>query len=395
MAETSGHNSQIDFQEKINTLRLWRSYSIGNKRFRYLIEKFQTATAVIEYIKIHKEIDIFDNYGEKISKFYSHMLFSEEEAKKEVNKIYEFGAQVISITDEIYKNSFQIGYMIHHAPCVLTVKGNLDLLKTSTVAVVGSRIASTIGKKWTEKFCKEIGKNFTIVSGLARGIDTAAHENSINTIAVLGSGINKIYPTQNEKLYQNISRNGLIISEFPFNHEPQSSYFLRRNNTIAAISWGVVVVEAALNSGSLTTANSAIEQGKDVFAVPNHPFDLRSQGTNMLLKNGAYLVENANDFLSIYSQLANRQIADFTKQKRKKPCYTQIQLNTALNSESINTQDEKENSIISCLSYVPISVDEICDTTGKTLTDVFTSLMQLEIEGKIQRDSNGMIFLKK
>lgn len=442
-------------ENRIDDLILWRSHSIGPRKFKKLIYHFGSASDALNYVQKKGSVRVLDSY------FSSSMIYSRDLAKREIESVYDFGAEIISITSDEYQSSPYLSESLLtdlDYPCILTVKGDVSLLRKNALAVVGSRNASVVSKKWTENFCKELSDDFVIVSGLARGIDATAHEFSENTIAVLGHGVDKVYPIQNKCIYDEISQNGLLVSEFPFGSDPQAAYFSRRNLTIAAMSWGVVVVEASFKSGSLITANAALNQGKEVFAVPNHPLDLRSQGCNMLLKNGAFLVESASDFLSVYSQVANRSI--FTQQKQKKSfikfdgCnfdgvhldkshldklnFENKELNEenskesdiknthtsnidVKNSSTINTkkeiEDEDDNAdkqsvslnksaydmfgrslpvsdILNCTSSTAISIQEICTFSGHSFEDVFESLLFLEMNDKVMRDIHGMIIRK-
>lgn len=421
-------------ENRIDDLVLWRSHSIGPKKFRKLVSQFGSATDALNYVEKKRSIRVLDSY------FSSSMIYSRDLAKREMESVYDFGAEIISVSSDEYKASPYLSESLVtdlDYPCVLTVKGNVSLLRKNALAVVGSRNASVVSKKWTENFCKELSNDFVIVSGLARGIDATAHEFSDSTIAVLGHGIDKVYPIQNKYLYDEISQNGLLVSEFPFGSDPQAAYFSRRNLTIAAMSWGVVVVEASFKSGSLITANAALNQGKEVFAVPNHPLDLRSQGCNMLLKNGAFLVESASDFLGVYSQVANRNIFTQKKQKKSFVNFDKSHLNqlnfeneelraersekesdeskesSMQNTYSDNIDDVDKQSasmnksahdmfgrslpvsdILNCTSSTAISVQEICTSSGHSFEDVSESLLFLEMNNKVMRDIHGMIIRK-
>jgi DNA processing protein len=210
----------------------------------------------------------------------------------------KFGATILCAGEPGYPLALAA---VEDAPPVLSVIGDINLLARPTIGIVGARNASLNGRKFAEILARDLGENgHAIASGLARGIDTAAHTGSLptGTIAVVAGGLNIVYPPENKKLYDQICEQGIIIAESPFGQEPFAQSFPRRNRIISGLSQGVVVVEASLRSGSLITARMAAEQGRDVFAVPGHPLDPRAEGTNSLLRDGAILVRSATDILN-------------------------------------------------------------------------------------------------
>ena len=199
---------------------------------------------------------------------------------------------------------------IFNPPRELFIKGSIILEDACAIAIVGTRTPTAYGIKQCEKIsCELAKKGITIVSGMARGIDSVAHKSAIKaggrTIAILGSGLNRIYPPENKKLYEDISKNGAVISEFAPNTPPMPYNFPKRNRIISGMAIGVVVVEAAVRSGSLITANFALEQGRDVFAMPGNINSPRSNGTNALIKDGAKLVEDVSDVLNEFEYKKN------------------------------------------------------------------------------------------
>ena len=206
----------------------------------------------------------------------------------------------VSINDENYPNSLK---NIYDPPILLYLKGNIDLIYKKSISIIGCRLCSSYGKVVTKKFAYNLAKkNITIISGLARGIDTYAHIGALeangNTIAVLGSGIDVIYPKENENLYNSIIKNnGLIISEYIIGTKPIPINFPKRNRIISALSSGVLVTEAKIRSGSFITVDFALEQGKEIFAVPGNINSVNSEGTNSLIKQGAKLVTSVDDIL--------------------------------------------------------------------------------------------------
>ncbi len=269
---------------------------------------------------------------------------------------------------------------IYNRPPLLYVKGNLKK-EDINIAIVGSRLASTYGKYTTERISRELVlQGITVVSGLARGIDSAAHRGALTaqgrTIAVLGTGLDIIYPPENKKLFTAICENGTIVSEFPLGTPPRACNFPARNRIISGISYGVVVVEAGEKSGSLITARLALEQGREVFAVPGSIDSPGSRGTNKLIKQGAKLIENTVDILEeILPQLEKTKIPELLSVTRKKTGLVE-------KKENLNSSDRQ---IIALLSDSRLHIDELINTTGLAPGDVLSSLMKLELNGIIRQ----------
>lgn len=235
---------------------------------------------------------------------FKELLSKEKRIKTEniIQNIINNDIKVIKYTEKIYSQNLK---KIFDYPIVLYAKGNYKLLNRNCISIVGCRDCSEYGKKIAEEFSYKLSKKgYTIVSGMARGIDAAAHVGAIiangNTIAVLGCGVNYIYPYENKKIYEKIlENNGLIISEYEVNREPIPSFFPQRNRIISGLSEKILVVEATINSGSIITANLAIEQGKNVYAVPGNINSIKSSGTNELIKDGAILVSSLEDITNL------------------------------------------------------------------------------------------------
>ena len=281
---------ELSEAQRLDWLRLFRSPGIGPMTFRELLNCYGSAETAIG------EIDGRVRDGQRFS------VCSVERAETELALAQQCGARLVALNEPGYPRWLQDEMS---APPLLYVKGMLALAARPAVAIVGSRNASAPGMKFAGQLAYELGQaGFVVASGLARGIDKAAHEAALagGTIAVLGGGIDHIYPAQNEPLYQQIAETGLLLSERPPGFRPQGKDFPRRNRLISGLSLGVVVVEAARRSGSLTTARFAGEQGRPVFAVPGHPLDPRAVGTNHLLKDGAVLVDRAEDVLEVLTQ---------------------------------------------------------------------------------------------
>lgn len=274
--------------EHVATLRLIRTPQIGPQTFWKLVRQFQSPIALIENWN-----DIQSKEKRKIP------LVSEKEIFDEIEKTLKAKGQFLFYLDQLYP-AFLTD--ISEAPPVLSYKGNLDLLSKKMVAIVGARNGSSHGCRLAYLIAKELGElGWTVVSGLARGIDASAHQGSLTTgtISILGNGLSVVYPEENKKLYESIGERGLLMSEFSFNTEPHIGYFPKRNKLIAALSAGIIVMEAANQSGSLLTAQYGLEMGKEIFAVPGSPLDPRCRGSNRLIKQGAVLIESAQDVLEV------------------------------------------------------------------------------------------------
>jgi DNA processing protein len=253
------------------------------------------------------------------------------------------------------------------------------------IAVVGSRNASAAGAKFAGQIARELGEaGFVIASGLARGIDAAAHlaTTESGTVAVLAGGQDRIYPPEHAPLLEQISERGAAISEMPFGWEPRGRDFPRRNRLISGLSLGVVVIEAARRSGSLITARLALEQGREVFAVPGSPLDPRCEGTNGLLKQGATLVTEPNDVLSVLGPILGRTVALPAEEPAPDP----------RESTAEPAADERRR-IIALLGPTPVDIDDLIRLSGTRPAVVRTVLLELEMAGRLKRQAGGRVAL--
>ena len=247
--------------------------------------------------------------------------------------------------------------------------------------MVGARNASANGCRFAYKLATDLGKRgLIVVSGLARGVDTACHKGALETgtVAVIAGGIDSIYPPENKDLYAAITEKGAIVAELPFGATPKGTNFPQRNRIISGLSYGVIVVEATLKSGSLITARMALEQNREVFAVPGFPMDPRCNGTNQLLRQGATLIESAQDVLDSIEQLRDRQMELF---ERNAVSYLPSRLQPPAESEL----DELRDEIVTQLGSSPVSIDHIITMTGMRPSAVLTVLLELELAGKLER----------
>jgi DNA processing protein len=315
-----------------------------------------------------------------------------EKVEKELECARRIGIEIITLHDPNYPHGLS---NIYDNPAYLYVKGSLRDDDVN-VAFVGSRMASAHGLFTTERLCRELAlQGITIVSGMARGIDSAAHRGALagrgRTIAVLGCGLDIIYPPENEKLLSDIAASGAVISEFPLGTPPNAPNFPARNRIISGISIGVVVVEAGEKSGSLITARIALEQGREVFAVPGNIDISGSRGTNKLIKQGAKLIENIDDILEEILPQTGR-MPPSVKTHASRDCADSHPAKRETVPDRHFTENEK--AVWQVISQKPVHIDQIITSTGRTAAEVLSSLLSLELNGVIEQKP-GKIYVRK
>ena len=355
---------------------------LGIVRLRALLERFETTNAVLKANK--KDLMSVQGIGEVISDGIRNISKSGI-LDKELALIKKKSVKVITVYDKDYPQNLK---SVFDPPILLYVYGDLDKRDVLSIAIVGSRRPSFYGRATAERLGKELSSlGITIVSGMARGIDTAGHRgatrNGGRTIAVLGSGLGVIYPPENKELFEEIASKGAVVSEFPMGTIPDRKNFPKRNRIISGLSLGVIVVEAARHSGSLITADLALEQGREVFAVPGNAGAINSQGTNHLIKEGAKLVENSADVLEELGPILKQYMPEADSKVNK-------QDGNLMMSHKI---DKIQNQILSALSQEPIHIDEIADKSRLAVQVVSSSLVVLELKGLI-RQLPGKMFVK-
>ncbi|HET8726215.1 MAG TPA: DNA-processing protein DprA, partial [Alphaproteobacteria bacterium] len=284
--------------ERLDWLRLIRTENIGPVTFRQLLGRFGDAAAALDALP-----DLVRRGGRR-----NVRICPPAEAERELAALDRLGVRLIGFAEPDYPD--WLG-QIDDAPPLLTLRGRADLLAGRSIGIVGARNASINGRRFAERLARDLGAAGIIVtSGFAPGIDAATHEGALptGTIAVLAGGIDVVYPSEHQALYDRIAEAGALVAECPLGTQPQARHFPRRNRIISGLSQGVLVVEAARRSGSLITARFAAEQGREVFAVPGFPLDPRAQGCNDLIRNGATLVQSADDVLEELSALERRAI---------------------------------------------------------------------------------------
>lgn len=366
--------------ERINWLRLIRTNNIGPITFYQLIERFGSASKALTALP-----EIAKRGGRKTPLTPP----SERIIIQEYKALQKLGGQIITSQDKAYP----IGLgATDDAPPVLSVLGNPALLNKSSVAIVGARNASLNGRKFAHKIAGDLGKRGHIVtSGLARGIDTSAHQGSINTgtIAVVAGGIDVVYPEENQALYEEIIEKGVVVAESKLSMKPYAAAFPRRNRIVSGLSKGVLVVEATKRSGSLITARLAGEQGRDVYAVPGSPLDPRASGPNHLIREGATLVRNADDIIEILMDFSGNALRDAPTQST--PFTPHIIKNSDQNAD--NSSEIIQDKLLSELSFTPISVDELIRACHLTISEVYSAMLELELAGRVKRLPGNRIIL--
>ena len=370
-------SARLNHHQRLAWLRLIRSENVGPATFRALVNEFGGAEAAIA------ALPLLSRRGGRSD----IRLCTEAEAEAELEAAENLGASLVAIGEPGYPPALA---QVDSPPPVLYAKGRLELADIPIVAIVGARNGSAVGQKFTRQIATDLAlEGFVIASGLARGIDTAAHLATLEhgTIAVLAGGIDIVYPPENDDLQRAIGERGLLISERSPGFAPRGKDFPRRNRLISGISLGVVVVEAAERSGSLITARLAGEQGREVFAVPGSPLDPRSAGTNNLLKQGAGLVTCARDILEVLAPILGRP-----------PAPPPIELAAADEHRPPEPlpdirQSERE-LIVGALGPSPVDIDDLIRTTGIATRKVHIVLLELDLAGRLQRHGQQLVSLK-
>jgi DNA processing protein len=354
--------------QRIDWLRLIRSDNVGPRTFRSLIKHFGSAQVALERLP---------ELARRGGATRPGRICSEEDARAELAAGKRLGVSLVAPDEAGYPPRLAT---LDDAPPLLGVRGAPDVLMRPIIAIVGSRNASGAGLKFAGTLARDLGEaGFVIASGLARGIDQAAHRASVatGTVAVLAGGHDRVYPPEHEGLLaQIISNGGAAISEMPLGHVPRARDFPRRNRLISGAAIGVVVVEAALRSGSLITARIAAEQGREVFAVPGSPLDPRAAGTNDLIKQGATLTTGAADVIDAVEPIMGRPIA----------------LREPDDDPLAYEPDASDRArIIGLLGPTPVLLDDLIRMAGTSPAIVRTVLLELELAGRLERHGGGLV----
>ena len=364
----------LDEPERLACLRLIRSGNVGPVTFRELINQFGGAQRALDALP-----DLTRRAGGP-----AHRICPKADAERELAAAERIGVRPIFTIEPGYPAVLAATGV---PPPLLYIKGNAELLQRPTIAIVGSRQASAAGHKLARQFAAELGRaGYVIASGLARGIDGAAHEAALftGTVAVVAGGIDIIYPPEHADLTQRIAEKGCIISEMPPGFVPRAKEFPRRNRIIAGVSLGVLVVEAARRSGTLVTARLAAELGREVFAIPGHPLDPRAEGTNQLLKSGAVFVTEATDLIAALQPMIEQPVDGvLAREPETSP--------VPFSEPELSNSDRQR--VLSALGPHPSDVDEIGRATGLSARAVRLVLVELDLAGRIERHGQHLVSL--
>ncbi|MER9407555.1 DNA-processing protein DprA [Mesorhizobium caraganae] len=365
---------RLSDRQRLSWLRLIRAQNVGPASFRELINRFGSAETALEMLP---ELMISGG-ARKIVR-----IPSVEEAEAELEAAGENGARFVGIGEADYPPMLK---NMDNPPPLIAMKGEAAVFRLPAVAIVGARNASLAGIKMARMLAADLGRDgYAVVSGLARGIDTAAHQGSLSTgtIGVLAGGLDVPYPPENAGLCDDIAeRGGAVISEMPFGWQPRAQDFPRRNRLVAGAALGLVVIEAAQRSGSLISARLAGEMGRLVFAVPGSPLDPRCAGSNSLLKDGATLVTEASDVSGAIAPLAGTR-PPMAASSEKGPDF----------SATPPPGEDERSGVLEVLGPTPVAVDEIIRHTGLNAAQVSMVLLELDLAGRIERHAGGNVSL--
>jgi DNA processing protein len=364
--------------QRVAWLRIIRTDNVGPITFRQLLNRFGSAEAVLEALPSLSRVAGVPT-----------RIFSAAAAEDEIAATEKMGGRIVGSGEPDYPPLLRY---ISAAPPILTIAGGQRLDWSKTVGVVGARNASAAGQKMTRLLASELGAaGYVIVSGLARGIDAAAHGASLSTgtVAALAGGLDRIYPDENIPLAEKIvAEGGAVLTEMPLGWEPRARDFPRRNRLISGLSLGVVVVEAAKRSGSLITARLALEQNRDVFAVPGSPLDPRAEGANHLIQQGAKLVTSAQDIIDSLAE------ADPARRQVLEPDWEPDFGDAEAAFPDMPPSPDDRGRLIEALSPTPIEVDALIAGTGLSVATIQTLLFELDLAGRLEWSAGQLVALK-
>jgi DNA processing protein len=368
--QIGGTPTRLSDEERLDWLRLIRSENVGPRTFRALVGHFGSARQALAALP---------SLARRGGAAKPTRICSRQDAEREFSIANSLGVSLIASSEPGYPPRLT---MIDDAPPMIAVRGKLDVLDRPMVALVGARNASAAGIKFAERLAGDLGDaGFVIASGLARGIDAAAHRRSLptGTVAVLAGGQDRIYPAEHAALLDALIVEGAALTEMPLGWEPRARDFPRRNRLISGVSLGVVVMEAARRSGSLITARFALEQGREVFAVPGSPLDPRCEGTNDLIKQGAALVTEAADVISVLSPMLGESLRSSAREPE-----------TSGTPAAPDPGERERDRIVALLGPTPVLMDDLVRLSGFSAAMVRTVLLELELAGRLERQSGGL-----
>ncbi|SFG95978.1 DNA-processing protein DprA [Methylobacterium gossipiicola] len=386
---------QLNEAQRLDWLRLIRAEGIGPRTFRTLINRYGGAGAALEALPT-----LTNRAGRRV------VPLTRAEAQAELAAAARLGVRFVALGEAAYPKLLQAA---DSAPPLLAVRGDPAVLNRPAVAIVGSRNASAAGLNLTERLSRDLGEaGLVVVSGLARGIDARAHKATLlsGTVAVLAGGHDRIYPSNHGALVEAIlEAGGAVVAEMPMGWEPRGRDFPRRNRIISGLSLGTVVVEAARRSGSLITARFALEQGREVFAVPGSPLDPRAEGTNDLIRQGATLVAEAAHVLEALVPLVERDAfgaeplaLDRTDLAEAPIFWDELDVDgivLPMPAEDFSPPEATDDRarLVALLSPTPIGTDDLARAAGLSVRVVQTTLLELELDGRIERHGSGAVSL--
>lgn len=362
---------KLSFDQLVDLYLLLSVERIGPAKIRSLLSKFRTFQNIFSASnqELQEVEGISKELSSRIRKIYSQRNLVKEFVEKELNHLKKIGSRIVTVWDDDYPKLLK---KIYDPPLLLYVKGKFDEKDDYSIAVVGTRGPTNYGKLQAEKLVADLAdQGVTIISGLARGIDSIAHKTSLKhnsrTIAVIGSGLDVIYPPENKKLFDEIAEKGVIISEFVLGTKPDAINFPKRNRIISGMSLGTLVIETGINGGAMQTARLALDQNREVFAVPGNLGVRQSEGTNLLIQRGeAELVTSAEDILN-------------ELELKLKPI---IGINIPKPEKDLNMFEEK---IYNSLSNEPLHIDKISELTNLSTSDCLVHLLSLEFKGLVKQ----------
>ncbi len=370
---------KLNFDQLTDLYLLLSIDRIGPAKIRNLLAQFKKLSNILtaSTSELVKTEGISKELASRIRKVTSQKDSVQKFLENELKRLEKMGGQILTVWDDDFPPLLK---KIYDPPLVLSILGQFDEKDKYSIAVVGTRMPTNYGKIQTEKIVSDlVGQNITIVSGLARGIDSVAHSSALKskgrTIAVIGSGLDVIYPSENKKLFNEIKENGVIISEFNLGTIPNAENFPRRNRIISGISLGTLVMETAITGGAMQTARLALDQNREVFAVPGNLGVKQSEGTNLLIQRGeAELIKNAEDIL----QELELKLKPVLGKNIPKP------------QKDLSIFEEK---IYNCLMNEPLHIDKLAEKTNLSTSDCLVNLLSLEFKGLIKQLPGKMFML--
>ncbi len=361
-------------EERFAWLRLLRSRRVGATTFHRLLAEHGSAQAALAILPEVARAAGVEGYE----------ICPEAVIHKELNAGRAAGARLITCADRDYPDALR---QIADAPPILWTRGRVELLHQPMISLVGARNASSLGTRMARAMARDLGQmGIVVVSGLARGVDTAAHLAALpsGTVAVFAAGVDVIYPAENTRLADDIARDGLTLSEQPPGLMPQARHFPARNRIISGLARAVIVVEAAAKSGSIITARNALDQGREVLAVPGHPFDARAAGCNMLLRDGATLVRSAEDVIEALPDLG-------AALPGAEPELPNLPPAPKPPARSLRDISNLHMQILDRLGPSPVAEDQLIRDLRANSAQVAPALVDLELDGRIRRQSGGLL----